>query len=381
MANESTYALISSLLNVVWESALWYMQHSFVMPRYITVFTDMQGMVDRKVSEYIETAVTDNLGETTDLTPVEFARALLSTLTPKEIGKQFVITDRRIESDTENVLADAARDLGYSIGKKVEQDLLALIGSLTGGVIGARASAFDLNYIWQARAILETAAVPGPYTVVIHPYHWLDVQAELVKLSNAAPLDIRNQAQSNYYVSRIADMDLVVSTLLPLVNRTTEVQTVTVDATGGTFTLSYNGETTAAIAENAAASAVETALEALGTLSTTDVAVTGSAGGPFTVTFAASLGNVSTLIADGTALTGGTGVTVANTTQGSQYAKAGVFTRDALALDVRRGLRIEPERDASLRSTELNATMIYAKGVWRPTHGIIIEADASAPNA
>ncbi len=381
MANESTYALISDLLPIVWESALNYMTHSFVMQRYVTVFTNLRGMIDRKVSEYVETAVTDNLGETVDLTSVEFDRNLLSTLTPKEIGKQFIITDRRVESDTENVLVDAARDLGYSIGKKVEQDLLALIGSLQGGTISARTSAFDINYIYQARAILESSAIPGPYTVVLHPYQWLDIQAEMVKFSNAAPLDVRNQVQSNYYITRLFDMNIAVSSLTPLVNRTTEVQTVTVDATGGTFTLTYNGETTTAIAEAAAASAVETALEALNGLSASDVAVSGSAGGPFTVTFAASLGNVSTLIADGALLTGGTGVTVAVTTAGSQYAKAGLFTRDALALDVRRGLRIEPQRDASLRSTELNATMIYAKGVWRPTHGVIIETDASSPNA
>lgn len=381
MANESTYSLISALLPDVWEGALNYMTHSFVMQRYVNVFTNMRGMVPRKVSEYIETPVTDNLGETADLTPVAFDRDLLSTLTPKEIGKQFLITDRRVESDTESVLVDAATDLGYTMGKKVESDLLSLVGTLQGGTISARTSAFDINYIYQARAILETAAVPGPYTVVLHPYQWLDIQAEMVKITNAAPLEIRNQVQSNYYVTRLFDMNIAVSTLLPLVNRTTEVQTLTIDATGGTFTLTYDGETTAAIAENAAASAVETALEALNGLSTTDVAVTGAAGGPYTITFDASLGNVSTLIVDSSLLTGGTGGSIAVTTAGSQFAKAGIFTRDAFAFDLRRGLRIEPQRDASLRSTELNATMIYAYGLWRPSHGVIIETDASSPNA
>ena len=85
-----------------------------------------------------------------------------------------------------------------------------------------------------------------------------------------------------------------------------EVQTIVVaGATGGTFTLQFDDETTAAIAYNAATSAVETALEALGNLDPADVAVTGSAGN-YTITFSGQYANtnVPTLVADGTALTG-----------------------------------------------------------------------------
>lgn len=56
-----------------------------------------------------------------------------------------------------------------------------------------------------------------------------------------------------------------------------------------------------------------------------------------------------------------------------------VFHPMALALDVRRGFRIEPERDASRRVWELNATEIYAHGVWRPKWGVQGIADATAP--
>ena len=63
----------------------------------------------------------------------------------------------------------------------------------------------------------------------------------------------------------------------------------------------------------------------------------------------------------------------------SDDAVSGVFNRDALALDTRRMLRIEPERDASLRATELNGTMGYAYGVKWNTYGMYYTADASAP--
>jgi hypothetical protein len=51
-------------------------------------------------------------------------------------------------------------------------------------------------------------------------------------------------------------------------------------------------------------------------------------------------------------------------------AYAGMFSRDALAFDLRRAPRMEPERDASRRGIELNLTAVFAHGVWRPTWGV-----------
>ena len=85
-------------------------------------------------------------------------------------------------------------------------------------------------------------------------------------------------------------------------------QTVTIGGTpsGGTFTLSYRGATTATIAYNAANTAVDSALEALSTIGTGNVTVTGSAGGPYTVT-----GLEFLLTGSGTGLTPSGTVTVA----------------------------------------------------------------------
>jgi hypothetical protein len=105
---------------------------------------------------------------------------------------------------------------------------------------------------------------------------------------------------------------------------TDEVQTVTITGTptGGTFTLTYEGETTAAIAYNATAAAVQTALEALGTIGAGNVLC---AGGPFpgsavTVTFQNDLGkrNVNQMTA-AHSFTGGTtpNVAVSTTTPGA----------------------------------------------------------------
>lgn len=110
-----------------------------------------------------------------------------------------------------------------------------------------------------------------------------------------------------------------------------EVQTATITGspTGGTFTLTFGGQTTSAIAYNAAASAVQTALQALSTVGANNVTVTGSAGGPYTITFVNALGKADQAQITATAsLTGGTtpGVTMATSTAGATgsglYVKA-----------------------------------------------------------
>jgi hypothetical protein len=94
---------------------------------------------------------------------------------------------------------------------------------------------------------------------------------------------------------------------------TDEAQTITEGGSGLTsYTLTYSAQTTTSITANAAASAVQSALEALSNIAVGDVAVTGSAGGPYTVTFGGAL--ASTNVAQMTATpTGGTGTVTINT--------------------------------------------------------------------
>ncbi len=88
-----------------------------------------------------------------------------------------------------------------------------------------------------------------------------------------------------------------------------ETQTVAIlgGPTGGTFTLTFSGQTTAAIAYDAAASAVQTALEGLASFSSGDVVVSGDAGGPWLVEFQASYAktDMDLFSGDGSSLTGG----------------------------------------------------------------------------
>jgi hypothetical protein len=108
---------------------------------------------------------------------------------------------------------------------------------------------------------------------------------------------------------------------------TDEVQTLTVGGSGLTsFTITWNGQTTASLDDQATAAEVQTALENLSNIAPGDVTVTGSAGGPWTVTFGGTLADTN-VAAMTTTPTGGTGtVVVATTTAGGTEGTGGLET-------------------------------------------------------
>jgi hypothetical protein len=137
------------------------------------------------------------------------------------------------------------------------------------------------------------------------------------------------------FYARMQLMALFLRGALGAVSSTTtagqsEEQTITITGTptGGTFTLSYRGQTTAAIAYNATSAAVVSALEALSTIGVGGV--TGS-GGPLpgsavVIAFAAGLANQNArpITGDATNLTGGTNPAIAITETTPGYAVRGV---------------------------------------------------------
>lgn len=109
------------------------------------------------------------------------------------------------------------------------------------------------------------------------------------------------------------------------------VQTVTVDATGGTFALRFQNARSAFVAEDVSAANLQIALRAVPTIGDTGVSVTGSAGGPFTVTWALS-GPIPLLecLAEDDLTTGGTGVSIAAATVGVLAGSVKAWNADKL---------------------------------------------------
>jgi len=109
--------------------------------------------------------------------------------------------------------------------------------------------------------------------------------------------------------------------LVPSVN---EVQTIAVDATGGTWTATFGAATTPALAYNITAAALQSALQNLSTIGAGNCLVTGGPGGatttPFTITFVGARGatNQAAITTNSTLLTGNSHTaTVGTTTNGA----------------------------------------------------------------
>jgi trimeric autotransporter adhesin len=91
--------------------------------------------------------------------------------------------------------------------------------------------------------------------------------------------------------------------------------------TGGTFTLTFSGNTTSAIAFDATSATLQSALQGLASIGSNNATVTGPAGGPWLVEFVGTraAANQSAITGNGASLTGGgsQGLTVTTTTDSS----------------------------------------------------------------
>jgi hypothetical protein len=232
------------------------------------------------------------IAEADDLTSQSFVPAADQTLTVQEIGLQFFISDKRANSSgyvPEDVLNDAATELGLAAGDRIQRDLLNDMASLTGGTIAGSAAniswAILAGAIAQARQANKASGVP--LTAVLHGYAW----AQLAKAASVAAGAVINS------------------------------QNFSDEMTAKGFVAEFMGV-------------------------------------PLVQVY------------PGTEVVNGTGATA--------WMSQGVFPQQAIALDWRRPIRIEAQRDASRRGVELNMTALYAHGVWRPNLGILLQTFATA---
>lgn len=125
-----------------------------------------------------------------------------------------------------------------------------------------------------------------------------------------------------------------------------EVQQLDIDATGGTFTLTFGADTTAPVAFDATGPALDSALEALAGIGTGNVVVSkpGSPAGRYNVTFSGALSraNVSRLRAGNAGLSGGasTATDGQTTTQGELPSTTASF--DGVPLDINVAFPADP---------------------------------------
>jgi len=172
-----------------------------------------------------------------------------------------------------------------------------------------------------------------------------------------------------------------------------EVQTITITGspTGGTYTLTFGANTTASINWNDPASTVQTRLQALASIGSGNVLVTGSSGGPYTVEFVNTLGfaNQALITRATNSLTGGSSpdavvtlaqngqafTTMVTTTYAIQYV-GGVIHFTAPFLGSSAGCRVT---GAYLPYTAVGDILEWAPDVSRSIHDVTCMTVTSTP--
>lgn len=150
-----------------------------------------------------------------------------------------------------------------------------------------------------------------------------------------------------------------------------EVQQVAITGTptGGTFTLTYGGQTTAGIAYNATASAVQAALIALSSIGAGNVTCTGGPlpGTPILVTFTGTFAgtDVTLMTSSGASLTGGStpAVAVTTTTPGGSGNAIGWRAPQVNVVPVPNGVAVEAWANAIIDNA-VASTLPYWHYIW-----------------
>lgn len=93
------------------------------------------------------------------------------------------------------------------------------------------------------------------------------------------------------YNATPAQIQAALLAIAPIGNSAVQTVTLGGNPTGGIFTLGYDGVATGNIAYNATSTVVQAALEAISSIGAGNVVVSGSAGGPYTLTFQGYMAN------------------------------------------------------------------------------------------
>jgi hypothetical protein len=187
MANESTYAGISSLVASVYELAMFTAQEGNVVAPFVKQFNDQEGANPRIFGAYSGGTFLA-VAESADSTQQAFNATAGGTLTPSVYAQMALLTNRRIKTDPANAVSDAGEFLGQTASAFIDTSLVGLFSSLTGGtVFGGGTANVGGTLSWQnilrAQAYLRMNKVMGEYAVVLTPVQWY----YLTSASSGAP--------------------------------------------------------------------------------------------------------------------------------------------------------------------------------------------------
>lgn len=397
------------------EKSAWkYTMRNYVMAQRVTIFTDMTGYNDRKISEYIRTRRAQALSEDTAIDDHIINRVRESSIAPLEFGDRYRISDRRTMTDLEGIVGDTIEFLGQALGDAKEAQLIeAANDSFALGTIASPSTAFAIDSIIGGQFEFQQRGMRDQIYLVVHPFQVKNVVQDLADFHGTdagVAMNFRERALKGFTIPIFNGLNIAVSEFLPR----RVVHKVSQFGTGGTFRLEIGtsqeigvdvtAEITAAASGITTATNIASALNALtGQAGWTAVATSDDAE-RITVTPPVATGyldaesqlRVATNIADPTLparksaydlITGGSGGTVdaGGDTMNivvkeiSGDAKALMFARSALVYDIRQPVQSFSELVNQGRTLEVSGYEKYGIGHWRDDRGLFIASVCSSP--
>lgn len=377
-----------ALIPWIEQRALDYVRQRFVMASRVLTLGDMTGWNTRKVSENRAPGRASQLDEGVDIpSKNKWLRKRLAEIDPKEWGDVYELTNRRTSTDPEQVLADVVGGLGYSLGREKENAIFDTILDNANSqiVVSAPTSPYTTDLAVQLQTVFEAKAWSdgGQIYHVIHPFQELDVKLELIKLTNAAVPDFRNQFIRQWSYGGFGNLNIAVSGMTPrkVLHRIVFPGS---PVNGETFRLRFGLIDTANIAVGANAAATVTAIQsALDTVASGAYTVTGSAYSNIRAQSLHFLDEESQLVKglddDGDVVDNATGGFRVEEVSG--VARAPFFQSVGVVNDIRQAVGVYTFWFPRARTLEIGATEVYGVGAWKQERLGYIESDATSPTA
>lgn len=252
--------------------------------------------------------------------PVGAGAVGIKTMTGKKVALLVPVSQEIALTNSAGLYAQLRQDLPIAIARAFDYAAIHGKDLRTGGAgpfadyLTKNAGSVELGTAAQGAGSTYTDLVTGEKLVVDAGYDFSGFAADprlrpTLKLSTdtqGRPLWVDNPTAGMNGASLIgypAYYNRGVSGAYRRSGNRVQVVTLTNTPTGGTFTLSYGGQATAALAYNVTAANLQTAIRALGG-SLSGATVAGSASGPYTITIGVAGSAAGPFRADGSALTG-----------------------------------------------------------------------------
>lgn len=203
-------AQLAGLYPKIYDQSILALRAEAVIMQTARKYTDKIDVADRIFSSR-SGATAASVAENADLSSTTLTKSADATLTPGEVGAQYVLHDRVVRTDP-NIWVDAGDDLGLAMSQKIDQDLASTFSAFTLAV-GAAGTTPAFARLFAAQAKLKNAGVQGPYWCVIHEFVWftLSQSVSLEQSMKNTPEVMKEQLAGNYYVGSLGNFHILVS--------------------------------------------------------------------------------------------------------------------------------------------------------------------------